>query len=219
MPRSKSGAGCPIRKSRDQRSLASPPGLSQRATSFIASQRQGIHQMPFACIRFLPNRRAQGQNPAPAIGGDQTPAPAGTHQTQAASHEDTFPDGPMPRPASRRLRPRPIRLGHITNSLLTLQSTPASRPARSSRTRRDPGRMITTSPKPDRPCGPRPGRGARWWRRPWQRRHGGGERDRTDDLLLAKQALSQLSYTPVAGIARQGSGIRSSDRRSLTPDP
>ena len=26
--------------------------------------------------------------------------------------------------------------------------------------------------------------------------HGGGERDRTDDLLLAKQALSQLSYTP-----------------------
>ena len=27
-------------------------------------------------------------------------------------------------------------------------------------------------------------------------RFGGGERDRTDDLLLAKQALSQLSYTP-----------------------
>ena len=26
---------------------------------------------------------------------------------------------------------------------------------------------------------------------------GGGERDRTDDLLLAKQALSQLSYTPI----------------------
>ena len=28
--------------------------------------------------------------------------------------------------------------------------------------------------------------------------NGGGERDRTDDLLLAKQALSQLSYTPVS---------------------
>jgi hypothetical protein len=27
---------------------------------------------------------------------------------------------------------------------------------------------------------------------------GGGERNRTDDLLLAKQALSQLSYTPGA---------------------
>ena len=31
---------------------------------------------------------------------------------------------------------------------------------------------------------------------------GGGERDRTDDLLLAKQALSQLSYTPVYSAAR-----------------
>ena len=26
--------------------------------------------------------------------------------------------------------------------------------------------------------------------------YGGGERDRTDDPLLAKQVLSQLSYTP-----------------------
>ena len=32
---------------------------------------------------------------------------------------------------------------------------------------------------------------------------GGGERDRTDDLLLAKQALSQLSYTPVAEDSNQ----------------
>ena len=29
-----------------------------------------------------------------------------------------------------------------------------------------------------------------------KKNHGGGERDRTDDLLRAKQALSQLSYTP-----------------------
>ena len=33
--------------------------------------------------------------------------------------------------------------------------------------------------------------------------NGGGERDRTDDLLLAKQALSQLSYTPVKREARR----------------
>ena len=31
---------------------------------------------------------------------------------------------------------------------------------------------------------------------------GGGERNRTDDLLLAKQALSQLSYTPISGKSR-----------------
>ena len=41
------------------------------------------------------------------------------------------------------------------------------------------------------------------WRCP-----GGGDRARTDDLLLAKQALSQLSYTPVAGVRSQGSGVR-----------
>jgi hypothetical protein len=41
---------------------------------------------------------------------------------------------------------------------------------------------------------------------------GGGERDRTDDLLLAKQALSQLSYTPVIG----GSGwVRTIDPRLI----
>jgi hypothetical protein len=37
---------------------------------------------------------------------------------------------------------------------------------------------------------------------------GGGERDRTDDLLLAKQALSQLSYTPFSGARGQASGTR-----------
>ncbi len=38
---------------------------------------------------------------------------------------------------------------------------------------------------------------------------GGGERSRTVDLLLAKQALSQLSYTPDPGIMYQESGVRS----------
>lgn len=37
--------GFPIRKSADQSSFAAPHGLSQRITSFIASQRQGIHRM------------------------------------------------------------------------------------------------------------------------------------------------------------------------------
>ena len=42
---------------------------------------------------------------------------------------------------------------------------------------------------------------------------GGGERDRTDDPLLAKQVLSQLSYTPKV---RGGSGwIRTNDPRLI----
>jgi hypothetical protein len=40
-----SKVGFPIRKSLDQSLFAAPQGLSQRTTSFIASQRQGIHQM------------------------------------------------------------------------------------------------------------------------------------------------------------------------------
>ena len=55
---------------------------------------------------------------------------------------------------------------------------------------------------------------------------GGGERDRTDDLLLARQALSQLSYTPIdrkmVGLSRfelltsRLSGVRS-DQLSYRP--
>ncbi len=67
------GWGCPIRRSRDQRSLASPPGLSQRATSFIASQCQGIHQMPL--------RRSMPQNP---------PRTAANAAPQHVSREDTL---------------------------------------------------------------------------------------------------------------------------------
>ena len=43
---------------------------------------------------------------------------------------------------------------------------------------------------------------------------GGGERDRTDDPLLAKQVLSQLSYTPERLVG--GSGwVRTSDPRLI----
>ena len=79
---------------------------------------------------------------------------------------------------AQALRPEPIRLGHMTNSLFTLQTTPP------------PGLPRTVSlnllQTPD----------------------GGGERIRTDDLLLAKQALSQLSYTPLPEIRDQNTEIR-----------
>ncbi len=48
---------------------------------------------------------------------------------------------------------------------------------------------------------------------------GGGERDRTVDLRLAKPALSQLSYTPVSDARDQIPGIRSiPDTCILMPD-
>ena len=48
----------------------------------------------------------------------------------------------------------------------------------------------------------------------------GGERDRTDDLLLAKQALSQLSYTPAPhGAQEPGDQVTDADPRRLVPGP
>src|SRR5260370_27483885 len=48
-----SKVGFPIRKSADQSFFAAPRGLSQRSTSFIASQRQGIHRMPLGHLIAL----------------------------------------------------------------------------------------------------------------------------------------------------------------------
>ena len=45
--------GCTIRKSTGQRLLSPHRSLSQSATSFIASQCQGIHQLPFSYLRFI----------------------------------------------------------------------------------------------------------------------------------------------------------------------
>lgn len=47
------GVGCPIRRPMDQSSFAAPHGLSQRTTSFIASQRLGIHRMPLSHLITL----------------------------------------------------------------------------------------------------------------------------------------------------------------------
>jgi hypothetical protein len=41
------GPGFPIRTSRDQRFMPTPPCFSQACTSFIACDRQGIHRMHF----------------------------------------------------------------------------------------------------------------------------------------------------------------------------
>ena len=45
--------GFPIRRSTDQRLFAPSRSLSQRTTSFIASYRQGIHQMPLGHLIAL----------------------------------------------------------------------------------------------------------------------------------------------------------------------
>ena len=173
--------GCPIRRPRDHRSLASPPGFSQRATSFIASQCQGIHQMPFfACSPVSPTEETA---PPPRTGSNPAFAGAGSH-APAVSHEDTSRTDPV-------LEQRgPVRLGHIINALFTLQSTPAP-------LARGACFVLPRTPRPtaDGASRRRSAEPGGWRSQSFD--GGGGERTRTDDLLLAKQALSQLSYTPV----------------------
>ena len=83
---------------------------------------------------------------------------------------------------TQALRPEPIRLGHMTKLSLHPSNNTPARVA--------PDGVSDLLQTPD----------------------GGGERTRTDDLLLAKQALSQLSYTPFSGVRGQEPG------NILTPD-
>ena len=53
----RSKVGFPIRKFSDQSLFAAPRNLSQRTTSFIASQRQGIRRIPFRHLIVLEIRK------------------------------------------------------------------------------------------------------------------------------------------------------------------
>ena len=98
--------GCPIRKSTDQSLLAAPHGLSQRAASFIASQCQGIHQMPFR--RLILNSAV-----APR---------AGTSPDARTTPQDALTIEPTPEGAG----PRSV-LGHLT-IVFTLSMIPLQSP-------------------------------------------------------------------------------------------
>jgi hypothetical protein len=124
-----------------------------------------------------------------------------TPTRKTASHEDTSSDTRAQVEACTRR----VRLGHITNSLFTLQSAPP--PPRANHAPSGSPLLLQTSDEPPAHravafgvVGATP---VAWLQRCCDR--GGGERDRTDDLLLAKQALSQLSYTPGQKADRQKS--------------
>ena len=63
-----SKVGFPIRKSAGQRPFAPHHSLSQRTTSFIASYRQGIHQMPLGhLIALIHNAHTLDKAPFPVF--------------------------------------------------------------------------------------------------------------------------------------------------------
>src|SRR5712691_2042053 len=169
-----SKVGFPIRKSADQSSFAAPHGLSQRTTSFIASQRQGIHQMLLRHLIALtidvhsPRQRSFDHSVALMIAG------------------------------SRRIRERPMLASQpiqtdVSVATALAPSIPSVRPEiawpafgwlllHDVKQRNFPLADFAAA--------------WNWFLTDEAPEFGGARRNRTDDLLLAKQALSQLSYGP-----------------------
>ena len=150
--------GCPIRISAGLRLLAPHRSFSQRATSFIASQRQGIHRMPFETL----DRSAEN------------PCTVGTPPE----------DDDAPRVLIFARRCHKFALGSL---LAQRRTNPPSRCQFGLVAGRSPVGLAPRSAPlgetdklaPSLACD-----------------DGGADRDRTDDLKLAKLALSQLSYGP-----------------------
>ena len=100
------GPGFPIRISADQSLLATPRGFSQRATSFIASRCQGIHQVPLR--RLIPASRTAA-NPARSPKRTAALPPRrksqGTFSAQERSSHRTDARQPRYRPPGMTLAP------------------------------------------------------------------------------------------------------------------
>jgi len=171
--------GFPIRKSPDQSPLTAPRGLSQCATSFIASMRQGIHQMPFSHLRTPP---------CPEIRPDKTiRLNLKTQQSQTVQNSKQT--------HLKTMRPQTV-----------LDVKTHSQCQRSKIQTRNPGleSLVSQIPYPSHlkalravtRANQKLSSGCRAPKANHTSSCGGARRDRTDDLLLAKQALSQLSYGP-----------------------
>src|SRR5579871_4692927 len=263
-------AGFPIRRFPDQSLFAAPRDLSQRTTSFIASQRQGIHRIPLrhliALIARTRSRRPgedKSMTPSSSLNDSIVTSPSSPEpkmsrrfeKTSFASNasgiqavrltdHDWYARGGMTairatspmditsktlvickarlysRP-HRPIRPRPNALP--LHNVIRSESPP-------NRRRRTPHRPKTAYPyafktanaalktklmlhriflqKPPRT------------RQAPARSSGGARRDRTDDLMLAKHALSQLSYGPKPGTGpprQRGAGSMNHDPMNHDP--
>jgi hypothetical protein len=148
--------------------LTTPRSLSQRATSFIACIRQGIHQTPFSQSFEIPSSRPRSRT-------------RGIH-----SVDQTF----ISRPASglTQADAKPPLEADMTSRLIPLSRCHLKPEARIQKP--EFGNYRRQKSK----VGPRSLLVSGFWFLASD--YGGADRDRTDDLKLAKLALSQLSYGP-----------------------
>ena len=186
-PGSPKGRGFPIRTSADQRSLASPRGFSQRATSFIASRRQGIHRTPLSCSGQ--NTRPTTQHTTKPTNATQAKPNAAATDAHRCRRQGATDDG---RTNDRRTSGA-IDHANTSNPDSAVKEQAAAAPGENPPGRRR-RRRVSQAGKPANAGGT----GTRTHARALARaaRGPGGDRVRTDDPLLAKQVLSQLSYAP-----------------------
>ena len=206
-----SKVGFPIRKSSDQSSFAAPQGLSQRTTSFIASQRLGIHRMLLRHLIALMINVRNSSSKGASSGWNGSPAEEEADDQKDRSFwilQSKRPCLPnisgvknglcaAPARACKKTvagQPLPKGAGNRTCSLFTISNIRAT-PHLTGRARSL--RQDMQKPKS-------------------QKAVGGARRDRTDDLKLAKLALSQLSYGPSAEGRDLGIGLASA-RCRLAP--
>ena len=169
--------GCPIRIFTDQSLFAAPRNFSQRTTSFIASQCQGIHQMLLSRLMLSLSMSIPGC-PASADGTDG-------HR----SKKDLYV---LDLPAAERSSSCVPRQSATRTVVIPWCSQPSGHASKSLHSQCQSARRQLFAKR--RNChqrSQRPYAGIQHYR------NGGARRDRTDDLKLAKLPLSQLSYGPV----------------------
>jgi hypothetical protein len=143
--------GFPIRRSTDRRLLAAPRGLSQRATSFVASRCQGIHQMPLSCLiaSVLRDASLSRGAPAPRAGARRPPAAGGRRAPRRS--EDAFPWRGGPRIRALARPPRGTGPPVLFYSLFTMSEIQGRPPL--ARARRRPVRAARPPCRGSAPCG------------------------------------------------------------------
>ena len=170
--------------------------LSAKASTRCPSLALDRRRLPVGSAKPRPGQTGKRRTKPPRTGAKPRCSRTGG---RAASHEDTISDMPTPS------RPGPVRLGHMTTLSSPFNQHPrpnwprtgvVGAPPNVAHHRRSTpplSALLSATPvaRPQRGCD-----------------RGGGERIRTDDLLLAKQALSQLSYTPLPEIRDQNTEIR-----------
>ena len=139
-------AGFPIRKFTDQSLFAAPHDLSQRTTSFIASQRQGIHRIPFRHLIALIARMRAPQK------ADDTKSELWNANIPVSNFRLPISDFRRPddskRPVLLQTHPGSLRSGKRSRLVCSRLELRTTRPANRRRTSR-PTPSASQSP----PCG------------------------------------------------------------------